>query len=213
MIFTSSWASGINAYAVVFLLGLFGVTGMSDEVPEALQRTDVLIAAGVLFLVEAVADKVPYLDTAWDALHTVVRPIAGSVVAALLAGQDGSLPELAAGAVGGTTALVSHLVKAGTRMAVNTSPEPGSNILVSLLEDLAVAGLVTFALFHPVLAATIAGALLVLGTVLVILLIRRIRRTWRALKERFARRRAKAAARQHETAPPPPAAPWPGNGQ
>ena len=181
------------------------VTGLSDEVPDALQRTDVLVAAGVLFLVEVVADKVPYLDTAWDVLHTVVRPIAGGVVAALLAGQDGSLPQLAAGAVGGTTALVSHLVKAATRLAVNTSPEPASNIGVSLLEDLAVAGLVVFALFHPVLAATLAGLLLALSVLLVFLLVRRIRRSWRALRERWARRRAARAARagHHDgTAPP-----------
>ncbi|WP_040737259.1 DUF4126 domain-containing protein, partial [Nocardia tenerifensis] len=124
LIFTAGWASGVNAYAVVLLLGLFGRTGLSDSVPDALQRTDVLIAAAVLFLIEAVADKIPYLDSFWDALHTVVRPVAGAVVAALLAGQEGSLPELAAGAVGGASALASHLVKAGTRMAINTSPEP-----------------------------------------------------------------------------------------
>ena len=78
-------------------------------------------------------------------------------MAALLAGQSGSLPELAAGAVGGSTALMSHLVKAGTRMAVNTSPEPFSNIAVSIAEDLGVAGIITFAIFHPLAAAIIAG--------------------------------------------------------
>lgn len=122
LVFTSGWASGINAYAVVLLLGIFGATGVTDEVPASLQRTDVLIVAGVLFLCEAVADKIPYVDSVWDAAHTVIRPLAGAVVAALLAGESGSLPELAAGAIGGSTALMSHLVKAGTRMAVNTSP-------------------------------------------------------------------------------------------
>ncbi|WP_425300643.1 DUF4126 domain-containing protein [Nocardia farcinica] len=111
LIFTAGWASGINAYAVVLLLGLFGVTGLSDEVPAGLQRADVLIAAAVLFAIEAVADKIPYLDSFWDSLHTVVRPAAGAVVAALIAGSDESLTQLAAAAVGGTTALVSHLVK------------------------------------------------------------------------------------------------------
>lgn len=149
LVFTSGWASGINAYAVVLLLGLFGVTGLSDEVPAPLERTDVLIAAAVLFLCEAVADKIPYVDSLWDSFHTVIRPIAGAVVGALIAGQSGSLPELAAGAVGGSTALLSHAVKAGTRMAVNTSPEPFSNIALSLAEDLAVAGIVTFAIFNP----------------------------------------------------------------
>lgn len=140
LVFTSGWASGINAYAVVLLLGLFGATGVSDEAPAALQRTDVLIVAGVLFLCEAVADKIPYVDSVWDTAHTVIRPLAGAVIAALLAGESGSLPELAAGAIGGSTALMSHLVKAGTRMAVNTSPEPFSNVGMSIAEDLGVAG-------------------------------------------------------------------------
>ncbi|WP_062992821.1 DUF4126 domain-containing protein [Nocardia anaemiae] len=191
LIFTAGWASGVNAYAVVLLLGLFGITGLSDDVPEALQRTDVLIAAGVLFLIEAVADKVPYLDSFWDAVHTIVRPASGAVVAALLAGQDGSLPQLAAGAVGGTAALASHLVKAGTRMAINTSPEPASNVVMSLVEDLTVGGIVTLAIFHPVVAAVCAGTLLVIGVILVYLLASRIRR-YRI--RRRQRREAKRAA-------------------
>ncbi|KAA8885272.1 DUF4126 domain-containing protein [Nocardia colli] len=191
LIFTAGWASGVNAYAVVLLLGLFGRTGLSDSVPDALQRTDVLIAAAVLFLIEAVADKIPYLDSFWDALHTVVRPAAGAVVAALLAGQDGSLPELAAGAVGGASALASHLVKAGTRMAINTSPEPVTNIVTSTAEDVSVAGIVTLAIFHPLLAAIVAGVLLVTGLILVSFLATRIRRY---LRRRRQRREARAAA-------------------
>ncbi|MFJ2743984.1 DUF4126 domain-containing protein [Streptomyces sp. NPDC087440] len=182
LVFTSGWASGINAYAVVLLLGVFGATGISDEVPASLQRTDVMVVAGILFLIEAVSDKIPYVDSLWDSVHTVIRPIAGAVVGALLAGQNGSLPELAAGAMGGSTALLSHLVKAGTRMAVNTSPEPFSNIVLSTAEDLGVAGVVSFAMFHPVAAASIAGALLLIGLVMLVFLARRIRR--------FRRRRA-----------------------
>ncbi len=201
LVFTSGWASGINAYAVVLLLGIFGATGVAEGVPETLQRPDVLIAAGVLFLIEAVADKIPYVDSAWDSVHTVVRPLAGAVVAALLAGESGSLPELAAGAVGGSTALVSHLVKAGTRMAVNTSPEPVSNIAVSLAEDLGVAGLITFAVFNPVAAAVIAAVLLVLGVATVLFLVSRIRRFRRRRAERRAEKRMAAAG----PLPPPPA--------
>ncbi|MER6616082.1 DUF4126 domain-containing protein [Streptomyces xantholiticus] len=189
LVFTSGWASGINAYAVVLLFGIFGATGISDEVPEALQRPDVLIAAGVLFLCEAVADKIPYVDSIWDSVHTVLRPVAGAVVAALLAGESGSLPELAAGAVGGSTALISHLVKAGTRMAVNTSPEPFSNIGVSLAEDLGVAGIISLAVFNPVAAAAIAGTLLVLGIVMVLLLAARIRRSLRRKAQRREEKR------------------------
>ncbi|WP_370412026.1 DUF4126 domain-containing protein [Streptomyces fradiae] len=194
LVFTSGWASGINAYAVVLLLGVFGATGLTDEVPEALQRPDVLIAAGVLFLCEAVADKIPYVDSVWDSVHTVIRPISGAVVAALLAGQSGSLPELAAGAVGGTTALLSHFVKAGTRMAINTSPEPASNIVVSTAEDLGVAAIVTFAIFHPVAASVIAATLLVLGLLILVFLARRIRRFWRRRAQRREEKRLAAAA-------------------
>ncbi|WP_431969363.1 DUF4126 domain-containing protein [Nocardia sp. bgisy134] len=193
LIFTAGWASGINAYAVVLLLGLFGITGLSDDVPEGLQRTDVLVAAAVLFLVEAVADKIPYLDTFWDTLHTVVRPAAGAVVAALLAGSDDSLPQLAAAAVGGTAALVSHLVKAGLRMAINTSPEPASNIVTSTLEDLGVAGVITLAIFHPMAAAMIAGTFLLIGLTLIVVLAGRIRRFRRRRRER---RRARLPAAQ-----------------
>ncbi|UQA95981.1 DUF4126 domain-containing protein [Streptomyces halobius] len=200
LVFTSGWASGINAYAVVLLFGILGATGVSEEVPAALQRTDVLIVAGVLFLVEAVADKVPYVDSVWDSVHTVIRPVAGGVVAALLAGHNGSLPELAAGAVGGSTALLSHLVKAGTRIAVNTSPEPASNIVLSIAEDLGVAALIAFAVFHPVAAAVIAGTLLIAGIALVIFLWSRIRRFLQ--RRRLRREEKRRAAAEGVVAPP-----------
>lgn len=200
LVFTSGWASGINAYAVVLLFGIFGATGLTDEVPASLQRTDVLIVAGVLFLCEAVADKIPYVDSVWDTAHTVIRPVAGAVVAALLAGENGSLPELAAGAIGGSTALMSHLVKAGTRMAVNTSPEPFSNVAVSMTEDLGVAGIITFAIFHPLAAALVAGTLLLLGIVILAFLATKIRR--------FLRRRAQRREERRPAGAEASRAPW-----
>ncbi|MFG2144579.1 DUF4126 domain-containing protein [Streptomyces sp. NPDC048696] len=193
LVFTSGWASGVNAYAVVLLLGVFGATGVTDQVPDALQRPDVLIVAGVLFLCEAVADKIPYVDSVWDSVHTVIRPIAGAVVGALLAGQSGSLPDIAAGAIGGSSALLSHVVKAGTRMAVNTSPEPFSNIALSTAEDLGVAALISFAIFHPLAAAIIAGALLLLGLVTLVVLWRQIRRFRRRRAQRREEKRLAAA--------------------
>ncbi|MFH9980245.1 DUF4126 domain-containing protein [Streptomyces sp. NPDC017179] len=193
LVFTSGWASGINAYAVVLLLGVFGATGLSDDVPGTLQRPEVLIAAAVLFTLEAVADKIPYVDSVWDTAHTVIRPVAGAWVGALLAGQSGSLSDVTAGLVGGGTALASHLVKAGTRMAVNTSPEPVSNMVVSLAEDLGVAGLVTFAIFHPLAAAVIAGVLLLAGIVIVAFLVSRIRRFLRRRARRREEKRRLAA--------------------
>jgi hypothetical protein len=193
LVFTSGWASGINAYAVVLMMGLLGRYDGVTAVPPALERNDVLIVAGVLFLIEAVADKIPYVDSLWDLVHTVIRPIAGGVVAALLAGHaHDSLPTLAAAAIGGGTALVSHLIKAGVRMGVNTSPEPFSNIVVSLTEDLGVAGLVTLALFHPVPAAIIASCLLVGGVALVLFTLSRIRRFWQRRQERRAARALRA---------------------
>ncbi|MEV7614458.1 DUF4126 domain-containing protein [Streptomyces sp. NPDC089799] len=199
LVFTSGWASGINAYAVVLLLGLFGRAGLTDEVPASLQRTDVLVAAGVLFLCEAVADKIPYVDSLWDTVHTVIRPAAGAAIGALLAGQSGSLPELAAGALGGTTALASHVVKAGTRMAINTSPEPFSNIAMSTTEDLGVAGIVTFAMFNPEAAAVIAGVLLLAGLIVLVYLWTRIRRF---LRRRAQRREERRLARPEHRQPP-----------
>ncbi|MER5930443.1 DUF4126 domain-containing protein [Streptomyces sp. NPDC002054] len=193
LVFTSGWASGINAYAVVLLLGVFGKAGLTDEVPESLQRTDVLVAAGILFLCEAVADKIPYVDSLWDTVHTVIRPVAGAVIGALLAGQSGSLSDLAAGAVGGTTALASHCVKAGTRMAINTSPEPFSNIAMSTAEDLGVGTIMTFAMFNPEAAAIIAAVLLALGLALLVYLWSRIRRFLRRRAQRREERRLAAA--------------------
>ncbi|MFI8274402.1 MULTISPECIES: DUF4126 domain-containing protein [unclassified Streptomyces] len=200
LVFTSGWASGINAYAVVLLLGIFGRTGLTDDVPASLQRTDVLIVAGVLFLCEAAADKIPYVDSVWDTVHTVIRPVSGAVVGALLAGQSGSLSDIAAGAIGGSTALASHFIKAGTRMAVNTSPEPFSNIALSTVEDLGVAGIVTFAMFHPEAAAIIVAVLLAAGLAVLVFLWTRIRRF---LRRRAQRREDKRlAAEQREAAGP-----------
>lgn len=204
LVFTSGWASGINAYAVVLLLGIFGATGLTDEVPASLQRTDVLIVAGVLFLCDVVADKIPYVDSVWDSVHTVIRPVSGAVVGALLAGQSGSLSDIAAGAVGGSTALVSHFIKAGTRMAINTSPEPLSNIVVSIAEDLGVAGLVTFAMFNPQAAAIIAAVLLAAGLALLIFLWTRIRRFLRRRAQRREEKRLAGEARARTAGAAPP---------
>ncbi|MBX7548762.1 DUF4126 domain-containing protein [Streptomyces sp. NPDC055966] len=194
LVFTSGWASGVNAYAVVLLLGLFGLTGVSDDVPQTLQRPEVLIAAGVLFLCEAVADKIPYVDSVWDSVHTVVRPLAGAWVGALLAGHSGSVSDVAAGLIGGSTALASHTVKAGTRMAVNTSPEPFSNVVLSLAEDLGVGGVVSLAMFHPQAAALVAAVLLAGGLAVLVLLVSRIRRFLRRRAQRREERRLASRA-------------------
>jgi hypothetical protein len=189
-VFTSGWASGINAYAVVLLLGLFGRFGDVSQVPAPLERTDVLLVAAVLFAVELVADKIPYVDSAWDAIHTVVRPVIGAALAAMLAGDAGSLAQAVAAALGGASALASHGVKAGIRLAVNTSPEPASNVAVSAGEDLTVAGVVSLAVVQPWLAAALAAILLGTGLTLVVVLWRRVQ----LARERWRARRAGLAA-------------------
>lgn len=180
--FTSGWTSGINAYATVLILGLLGRFAGVEEIPAGLQRTDVLIVAGVLTVVEVVADKIPYVDSIWDGVSTIVRPVAGAVVGVLLAGGQGDLVTITLASVGGVTALVSHLVKAGLRLAINTSPEPASNIGASVAGDLSVAGLTTLAVLYPIPAAVIAGILLLAGIVLTVAALSRVRRGWRAFR-------------------------------
>ena len=134
--FTGGWASGINAWATVLVLGLLGRFAGVEGVPAGFERTDVLIVMAVLAIVELAADKIPYLDSAWDVVSTIIRPIAGATIGALIAGQNGDLGTIALAAVGGITALLSHLAKASLRLAINTSPEPVTNITASTVGDL-----------------------------------------------------------------------------
>ncbi|MDT0185496.1 DUF4126 domain-containing protein [Microbacterium sp. ARD31] len=182
--FSSGWASGINAYLVVLVLGTADRVGSFAEIPDVLGRWDVLAVAGFLYAMEFIADKIPYVDSTWDAISTAIRPTAGAVIGVLLAGDAASLDQAVLGVVGGGTALLSHLAKAGGRLAINSSPEPASNIVASLTEDAAVLGVVWFSLEHPRAAAAIAGALLLVGLVLLFLLGRAVRRGWRRWKKK-----------------------------
>jgi hypothetical protein len=191
--FTSGWASGVNAYLVVLVLGLADRVGGVEEIPDVLGRWDVLAVAAALYAVEFVADKIPYVDSTWDAVSTVIRPTVGAVIGVLVAGDADSLSQAVGGVVGGTTALASHAVKAGTRLAVNTSPEPASNIAVSTLEDVVVLALVWVAVEHPYLAAGVAAVLLVLGLGVLWAVSRLVRRGWRRFRARRERRRNQVA--------------------
>ncbi|GAA0625344.1 DUF4126 domain-containing protein [Kribbella sandramycini] len=179
---TSGWASGINAYACVLILGLLGRFAGAEEVPAALTSNGVLIAAGVLFAFEFVADKIPYVDSAWDAISTVIRPTVGAIIAALMSGQAGTLEQAVIATTGGLVALLSHAVKSSLRLAINTSPEPVTNIAASSGEDVAVAGVISLAAFHPEVALVIAGVLLLLGLIGVYVAFRFIRRGWQRFK-------------------------------
>jgi hypothetical protein len=183
-VFTSGWASGVNAYATVLLLGLLGRFAGFDAVPAGLERTDVLVAAALLYAAEFVTDKIAYIDSTWDAVHTAIRPTVGAVIALLAAGETDSLETAVLTATGGVTALLSHLVKAGLRLAVNTSPEPASNIAVSAGEDFSVAAVIALAVAAPWVAAGIAFTLLLLGIVLVAFLASRIKRSLRRRRQR-----------------------------
>jgi len=185
--FSSGWASGVNCYLVVLVLGIADRVGDASGIPDVLGRWDVLAVAGFMYAMEFVADKIPYIDSTWDAISTLIRPTAGAVIGALLAGnvpEDTSLDQIVLASVGGGTALLSHVTKAGIRLAVNTSPEPVTNIGISVLEDLTVLALVAFAVQHPRIAAAIAATLLVIGLVLLYFIAKLVRRGWRRWKGR-----------------------------
>jgi hypothetical protein len=186
MVFSSGWASGVNAYLVVLVFGLADRIGDFSSIPDALGRTDVLIAAGALYAVEFVMDKIPFLDSTWDTISTVTRPAIGTAIALLVAGDAGSVQQAAYGALGGGTALASHLVKAGGRLAINASPEPFTNVAASLGEDATVVGVVLLAIQHPRIALVVTAALLVVGAYVVYHLLRLVRRGWRRWKGRPA---------------------------
>ena len=185
-VLTTGWASGISVYATVLVTGLSGRFGGLETVPQVFERTDVLILAAILATCEFVADKIPYFDSAWDAAHTVIRPAFGALMGGLIAGETGDLNEALAVLLGGGTALGSHATKSSLRLAVNASPEPLSNIALSLSEDGAVVGVLLLAIHHPWAALAIALTLLVFGAVLAMFVIRRVRRGVRRLRSRLS---------------------------
>ncbi|WP_438952022.1 DUF4126 domain-containing protein [Porticoccus sp.] len=174
------WASGINLYALVLVLGIAGATG-NIQLPAELivvQSPMVIMAAGVMYLIEFVADKVPGVDTGWDTLHTFIRIPAGAMLAAGALGDVTPALEIAAGLMGGTLAGASHLTKASTRALINTSPEPVSNWTASVSEDLLVLGGLWTMFNHPLLFL----CLMVLFIALVIWLLPKL---WRLIKKIF----------------------------
>jgi hypothetical protein len=177
----AGWASGLNLYLVTLVLGLSGRLGWSD-VPDVLTRTDVLVVAGVLFLVEFVADKVPYVDNLWDSAHTVIRPLGAAAIGAILAGEASSVGSAVGALVAGALALDAHAAKATTRVAVNASPEPFSNIALSLFEDGLVVGLVVLAVTYPVVTVVVIAVLVVAATAVTVALWRVARRLRRRLR-------------------------------
>jgi len=148
-----AWASGINLYATLLTLGYLANTGNIDLPPDLQIVADpmVMAAAGLMYCIEFFADKVPGVDTGWDTIHTFIRIPAGAMLAAGAIGDLNPAVEIAAAILGGGLAAGTHATKAGTRVLINTSPEPFSNWFASVGEDIAVIGGVWACINHPVL--------------------------------------------------------------
>jgi len=189
----AAWASGINLYATLLMLGILALTGNIQLPPDLAVVADPLViaAAGMMYLIEFVADKTPGVDSGWDAIHTFIRIPAGAVLAAGAVGELAPAAELAAAIAGGTIAAGAHATKMSTRLVINTSPEPVSNWAASLGEDVAVIGGLWTALHYPWL-------FLALLLVFIALMIWLLPRLWAALRRVFAwiGRRFSTASRQ-----------------
>ena len=163
------WASGLRLYLVVFLTGLAGLMGWVDLPAglKLLQHPALLGASGFMLFVEFFADKIPGLDTLWDLVHTLVRIPAGAALAAAVFGADQGTWATAAALIGGTLAATSHVAKATTRAAANASPEPFSNLGLSLLGDSAVPAALWLSWSHPLVFFAALAVALVLMVVLI----------------------------------------------
>jgi hypothetical protein len=192
----SAWTAGINLYATVAALGLAAAVGAIELPPglQALAHPAVIAVALVLYVVEFVVDKVPFADSAWDAVHTFIRVPAGAILAARALGPMSPELELIAFMAGGGVALSAHAGKAALRVAINASPEPVSNWLASLAEDVTALAGIWMIFNHPLVMLTLVAIFVVAAVLLV-------RRVWRALVSLFRRgRRGLAGA----PAGPPP---------
>ncbi len=184
------WASGVRLYAAVLLAGLAGYMGFIELPPglQVLQHPAVLGASGFMCFVEFFADKIPLVDSLWDTVHTIIRIPAGAALAAAALGADSQAMAWMGALLGGGLAATSHTAKMTTRAAVNTSPEPFSNVGVSLLED----GFVIFMLWlsatHPVIFAVALILTLILAVVLIVVLVKFLRVAFRRLSEFFPRK-------------------------
>ena len=184
-----SFAAGINLYATVAILGLVSRFKWVELPPQfAIFNNDIVIGLAVLlYVIEFFADKIPYLDTAWDLVHTAIRPLGGAFLAVASVGDASPAAQGLAALLGGTLAAGSHLTKAGTRAVANTSPEPFSNWILSLGEDLFVVGLGFLALQYPIVALGVVALLIGLVAAFAVVIVRTVRR-WFARTPAIERR-------------------------
>ena len=182
------WASGFRLYAVVFLVGLMGAAGWLPLPPglALLQHPLVLGAAGLMLVVEFFADKVPWLDSAWDAVHAFIRVPAGALLAAGVFGADAGAMAVVAGLLGGSLSATALATKMTTRAAANTSPEPFSNWGLSFFEDGLVVAVVWLATQHPVAFGIALAVMLVVSVLLLVVLFRFLRAVLRRVSSLFS---------------------------
>ena len=173
-----AFASGLNLYATVAVIGLsshFGLVSLPAQF-RVFDNPVIIGAALFMFALEFVADKIPWFDSLWDGVHTVVRPLGGALVAVTALGDASPTMTTLIALLGGSVAMTTHLTKAGARVAANTSPEPFSNWILSFAEDLLAVGISYAALQHPYVAMTIAIVLLVVILALASVILRAVRR-------------------------------------
>ena len=175
-----SFAAGINLYATVAILGLASRYQWVTLPPQfkVFDHDIVIATAIVLYVVEFIADKIPWVDSIWDAIHTVVRPIGGALIAVATLGETSPAVEGMVALLGGSLAATTHFSKAGTRAVANASPEPFSNWVLSLAEDIFVVGLGILALKYPAAAALVVIVCVILMIVFASWIIRAVRRRW-----------------------------------
>jgi hypothetical protein len=181
--------AGINLYATVLIIGLAARFEWVD-LPASLDLLGsswVIGVAAVLYLLEFLADKIPWVDSLWDGIHTLVRPVGAAVIAVAALGPASPGMEVAAGLLGAAIGASTHAAKAGTRLAVNASPEPASNIAISLFEDGFVVGLVLLLITHPLLGLGLALVALLAVAVVLWVLLRVLLRRRRARREHRVR--------------------------
>lgn len=200
----SAWASGVNLYATIFVLGLMNRLGELTLPPEmqVLSSPMVMVAAGVMYVVEFITDKIPVVDTTWDTIHTFIRIPAGAILASMAIGDLGPGAELAGYVLGGGLAATTHATKAGTRVLINTSPEPVTNWAASLTEDVAVLGGLYTALNYP-------WAFIAALVVFMILFIWLLPKLWRGIKKVFGAIGRLLGFKKEEPPPAPDGQPQP----
>ena len=176
-----SFAAGVNLYATVAILGLASRYGWVSLPPQyqAFNSNLVIGIAIAMYLIEFFADKIPYVDSLWDVIHTAIRPVGGALIAVTTLGDASPTVEALIALLGGTVAAGSHLTKTSTRAAANASPEPFSNWILSIGEDLFVVGLGYLALKHPIAALVVAGTLVILILVFAAVIVRTVRAWFR----------------------------------